>query len=166
VSYSELISGGENLIEKIMNELTGGLSSIASGSISSFNTGPLGNIDGVLDKFGLNLTELIADFNGTFNSFNDDLFNGTNDLFELRPINLPRFSDVLQIGSKKASAKYSPKLRAELWDRLVKTFQHSTYNGVKIPGLGLGETFIQKYKDRGVFPGTSIAQSLHVEILY
>lgn len=153
---SELISGGENLISKIMNDLTGGLSSIASGSTSSFNAGPLGSIDGVLDKFGLNFTELITEFNNTFHSFKDDLSN--NDLFELRPVNLPRFPDLLQIGSKHGSTKFSPKLRELLWDRLATTFTHPTYNGVKIPGLGLGETF-QKY-DRGVFPGKDIVQCL------
>lgn len=132
------------------------MSSISSGSVASFDGGPLGSIDGVLDKFGLDFSDVIAEFNDTFYAFETDISSGTNALFDLRPINLPQFSSLLQIGSKHPSVQYSPELKGKLWDRLSTTFTSSTFNGVKIPNLDLGQTFSTAYPNRGDFSGECI----------
>lgn len=141
------------MIDRILEELTGGLSKISSGTIASFRGGPLGNISGVLDRFDLSFTELLHEFNDTYNGFKMDISSGTSDLFDLRPINLPRFSSILQIGSKHPSVQYSLELKKKLWQKLNATFTSSTFNGVKIPGLDLGETFADKYPTDEDFPG-------------
>ena len=43
-------------------------------------------------------------------------------------------------------------MKGILWDKLVQVFPSPTFNGVKIPGLDLGETFEGTYPVRGEFP--------------
>lgn len=65
----KLVDGGEDLIASVLRDLTGGLFNISSpNSIPSFDLGPIdglgGKVDGILDKFGLDLTVLTAEFKG------------------------------------------------------------------------------------------------------
>lgn len=73
-------------------------------------------------------------------------------LIRLKPKSLSRFTELLQLGSKNPSVAYSTELKGLLWDKLVATFPNATHNGVRIPGLKLGETFLGAYPDRGAFP--------------
>ena len=128
---------------------------ISSSDGISFDGGPFGEIEGILDDFGLDFNELITEFLSSYNTFKDDLLNSSLSeqlIFELRPISLPRFPSILQIGSKKPSAQYSSELNKLLWDKLSATFSSSTFNGVKIPNIPPGSTFAATFP-RGEFPG-------------
>lgn len=138
---------------KIMEKLTNGLGRISSGTVSTFDTGPLKSINGVLDQFGLNFSGLLADFNETFQLFQQDILHGSNDLFDLRPISLPRFPNILQIGSKMPSMQYSSGLKTKLWNKLAQAFPAAMFNGVKVPVLELGETFLSRFPTTDDFPG-------------
>lgn len=120
----------------------------------SFSGGPFGEIQGVLDKFGLNFNDLISQFMDRYNSFKADLDLRPLTLpkFDLRPISLPRFPGILQIGSKMPSMQYSLELNEYLWDKLAARFQSLTFNGVKIPNIPYGFTFADTFP-RGNFPG-------------
>ena len=131
------------------------MGSVSSDGIS-FSGGPLGEIEGILDKFGLNFNDLINEFMERYNAFKTDLLSMTPDkvlLFEARPISLPRFPSILQIGSKKPSIQYSLELNHMLWDKLNAAFPNPTFNGVKIPNIPAGSTFAATFP-RGDFPGT------------
>jgi hypothetical protein len=120
----------------------------------TFSGGPFGNIQGILDRFGLNFNDLISKFMDNYNTFKADLDLRPMTLpkFDLRPISLPRFPHILQIGSKKPSMKYSLELNEFLWDKLSAAFPYSTFNGVKIPNIPAGSTFAGTFP-RGDFPG-------------
>ena len=120
-----------------------------------FSGGPLGEIQGILDKFGLNFNDLIGEFMGRYDIFKADIMELSlelQNLFNLRPISLPQFPNILQIGSKRPSTQYSLKLNNILWDKLSTTFPYPTFNGVKIPNLPSGLTFAATFP-RGIFPG-------------
>lgn len=154
--HRELFDGGENIIGSLLEQLTGGLADISSGGIPDFSGGPLGEIQGVLDGFGLNLTSMFEEFKSYYDDFKSDILSGGSEyqaLVNLKPISLPRFSGLLQLGSKLPSVQYSPQLTKLLWDKLQTTFSSTTYNGVKIPDIPLGETFKMAYPTRGDFPG-------------
>ena len=74
------------------------------------------------------------------------------ELISLRPRSFAKYPALLQLGSKKASIAYCSELKGLLWDKLVAKFPDSMYDGVRSPGLALGQTFLQKYAERGVFP--------------
>ncbi len=99
---------------------------------------------------------LLEEFKDYYNKFKSDLISGSleyQELIALKPITLPRFSNLLQIGSRLPSVQYSPDLKGMIWDKLVEKFPSSTYNGVKIPNLPLGESFSVAFPTRGEFPG-------------
>ena len=119
----------------------------------SFSGGPFGEIEGILDKFGLDFNDLMAEFKGRYNVFKADLLTvdiEMQSLFNLRPISLPRFPSILQIGSKFPSISYSLELNHLLWDKLAATFPSPTFNGVKIPHIPSGSTFAVAFP-RGKF---------------
>lgn len=121
----------------------------------SFSGGPLGEIQGILDKFGLNFNDLTAKFMDSYNSFKTDLLDNNSErqlIFELRPISLPRFPNILQIGSKMPSIQLSLGLSNIIWDKLAAVFTSPTFNGVKIPNIPIGNTFADTFP-RGKFPG-------------
>ena len=156
--YRELFSNGEDIIDNLLSELTEGLINISQGGIPKIDGGPLGEIAGILDKFNLDFGALINEFKDYYNKFKSDIISGDSEyqeLIALKPISLPRFSNILQIGSKLPSVQYSPDLKGKLWDKLVLKFPSSTYNGVKIPNLPLGESFAVAFPTRGEFPGKS-----------
>ena len=129
---------------------------IASNENSTFDGGPLGKITGVLDGFGLNFAaDMLDDFKSYYQSFDMDVLAMDDELqkiFHLRPKSLSRYTELLQIGSKKPSDQYSNALKELLWDKLVTAFPMPTHNGVQIPGLGLGQSFREAFPDRGIFP--------------
>lgn len=145
------------MIAKLLSKLTDGLADISTEGIS-FDGGPLGKIQGVLDQLGLNFNDLMMEFMDSYNTFKADLVNSSSELqlvFALRPISLPRFPNILQIGSKIPSTQYSLELNHLLWDKLDAAFPYSTYNGVKIPNIPTGLTFAAAFP-RGKFPGEDI----------
>ena len=81
----------------------------------------------------------------TDDSFKEDIINGSStefqDLIALKPPSLPRFSSLLQIGSKKPSPQYSDALREKLWNKVIGKFPSRSFNGVQIPGLPPGQNF-------------------------
>ena len=128
---------------------------ISSADGLSFSGGPFGEIQGVLDKFGLNFNDMVTEFMSRYETFKNDVASLSPEqqgLFNLRPISLPRFPSILQIGSKKPSIKYSLELNNLLWDKLVYAFPSATFNGVKIPNIPSGQTFATTFP-RGDFPG-------------
>lgn len=127
ICFRDLISNGEDLIGNLLLELTSGMVDISADGIS-FDGGPFGEIQGILDKFGIDLSDMISAFLSEYNTFKTDLLDLTPNktMFELRPISLPRFPSILQIGSKKPSAQYSLELKNLLWDELDATFGSST----------------------------------------
>lgn len=150
----DLIAHGEDLIGNLLSELTSGMVNISDNGIS-FDGGPFGEIQGVLDKFGLDFTDMITVFLSNYNTFKADLLDLSHEkqqFFNLKPISLPRFPSILQIGSKKPSLQYSVELKNLLWDKLNATFSSSTFNGVKIPNVPSGSTFAQTFS-RGEFSG-------------
>eukprot|EP00970_Alexandrium_tamarense_P020756 scaffold15623_cov186-Alexandrium_tamarense.AAC.1 len=72
----ELFDGGENIIGSLLEQLTGGLADISSGGIPDFSGGPLGEIQGVLDGFGLNLTSMFEEFKSYYDDFKSDILSG------------------------------------------------------------------------------------------
>lgn len=156
--YSDIVADGEDLVGTLLSKLTAALTGISSDGIS-FSGGPLGEIDGVLDKFGLNFDGFTTDFMNSFNTFTADLLTSTPErqlIFNLRAVSLPQFSDILQIGSKKPSMQYSSELKNLLWDKLDSAFPSLTYNGVKIPNIPPGLNFAATFPTRGEFPGKTL----------
>ena len=158
-SFRELIANGEDLIASLLSRLTDGMIDISTDGLS-FNGGPFGEIQGILDQFGLNFNDLISEFMGRYNSFKADLLTMDIDMqkiFNLRPISLPQFPSILQIGSKLSSIQYSLELNNLLWDKLAAAFPWPTFNGVTIPNIPSGQTFATTFS-RGKFPGKRILQ--------
>lgn len=157
MNSSQLVDEARDVVGDILKQLTDGLSDIADNGGTSFDAGPLGPIDSVLGKFG-NLTfatSLLSDFRQYYDSFAVDIasMNGTlQELIKLRPKDLSRYTELVQLGSKKPSPKYSLELRSRLWDKLVVAFPSSMHNGVKISGLKLGQPFKAAFPVRGEFP--------------
>jgi hypothetical protein len=152
------------LIAKLFSDLTNGLGGISADGIS-FSGGPFGEIQGILDSFGLDLNDLIAEFMSRYELFKADLLNMSPDMqlaFNLRPISMPRFPSILQIGSKIPSIQYSMDLNLMLWDKLNVAFPHPTFNGVKIPNVPSGLTFAATFP-RGDFPSKYIVQLYHFQ---
>jgi hypothetical protein len=137
---------------------------VSSNDQASFSGGPLGDIEGILDKFGLDFNDLLTAFTTSYDAFKIDLLNGSSErqeLFNLRPISLPRFPSLLQIGSKKPATQYSPELKQKLWDKLNVAFPSATFNGVKIPNIPIGATFATTFPD-GDFPGEDVTPSFPI----
>lgn len=152
--FRELIANGEDLISSLLSELTDGMIDISAEGVA-FNGGPFGEIEGVLDKFGLDFNGLVTEFMDRYNAFNADVLTMSPEMkhiFDLRPISLPQFPSILQIGSKIPSMQYSLGLNNLLWDKLAATFPSPTFNGVAIPNILSGQTFSATYP-RGKFPG-------------
>lgn len=145
---------------KILNELTDGLVDVSNGTVPTFDIGPLkdfgGQIEGILDKFGLDFGGLVADFKADYAAFKDNLDNQTSfeleDIINLKPKSLAKFGNLLQIGSKVPSPQLSFELKYQLWDKLVATFPSYQHNGVPVPGLALGQNFQSAFPVRGDFP--------------
>lgn len=134
----------------------------------SFSGGPFGEIQGLLDKFGLNFDDLVTEFMDRYETFKDDISSLSDEqrgLFNLRPISLPRFPNILQIGSKKPSMQYSLELNNLLWDKLSIAFPSATFNGVKIPNIPSGQTFASTFP-RGDFPGENTILTLGTLFLH
>lgn len=146
------------MIGTLLSKLTGGMIDLSADEIS-FSGGPFGEIQGILDQFGLNFNDLITEFMDKFNAFKTDLLDMSSEqqlIFNLRPISLPRFPSILQIGSKMPSMQYSSELNGLLWDKLAATFPSATFNGVKIPNIPSGLAFADTFPSRGEFPGENI----------
>jgi hypothetical protein len=159
IPLSDLISNGEDLIAKLISDLTDGMVSISADDIS-FNGGPFGEIQGILNNFGLDFNGMINEFKSRYQAFNTDLQNMSDEkrsIFKARPISLPRFPSILQIGSKVPSIQYSFELNAILWDKLNTVFPNPTFNGVSIPNIPPGSTFAETFQ-RGDFPGKHSVQ--------
>ena len=141
------------MIAKIFGELTDALSDLADNG-PSFDGGPLGEVKGLLDKFGLDFDDLVAKFMDSYDTFKSDLESRSLSLpdFDLRPISLPRFPSLLQTGSKIPSIMPSPQLIGILWDKLNVTFPYPTFKGIKIPNLPPGLSFADAFP-RDDFPG-------------
>jgi hypothetical protein len=118
--FRDLIANGEDLIAKLLLDLTDGMGDISADGIS-FSGGPLGEIQGILGSFGLDFNDLITEFMSRYEMFKADLLNMSLEkqlTFNLRPISMPRFPSILQIGSKIPSIQYSMDLNLMLWDKL------------------------------------------------
>lgn len=148
-----LIANGEDLIATLFSKLTAGMVDLSAAGIS-FSGGPFGDIQGVLDKFGFSFDDLILQFMDFYNTFKEDLDLRPTSLprFDLRPVKLAQFPQLLQIGSKMPTMHYSLELSTFLWDKLAATFSSPTFNGVKIPNIPGGLTFAAAFP-RGRFPG-------------
>ena len=155
-----LLNNTESIIGNLLSELTGGLGIVASeqGSSSSFDAGPLGNIEGILAKFDLNFSDLLTELKGFYDDFKADILAGDSDfleLYDLKPFKgFSQFPALLQLGSKTSSDQFSPDLKGILWDRLSMEFASPNYNGVRVPSLPHGLSFTDAYPNRGDFPGT------------
>ena len=158
--YRELVDEADNILGNLLKSLTSGLGDISGQGIPAFDGGPLNNIRGVLDKFDLSFDDLIDGYLKSFSNFTTDAssrqLNQDADLQELlkfKPSSLPKFPNLLQLGSKKPSVRYSPNFKRVLFRKLVKTFPASTYNGISIPGLELGKSLLDTFSDDGAdFP--------------
>ena len=160
-TFRELIADGEDLIATLLSKLTAGMIDISADGIA-FSGGPFGEIQGILDQFGLNFDDLTTEFMSKYNAFKTDLLDLSPDqelIFNLRPISLPRFPNILQIGSKMPSMQYSSELNGLLWDKLALVFPSPTFNGVKIPNIPSGLAFNETFP-RGEFPGKNTYHSL------
>ena len=150
----DLISSGEDLIVGLLSKLTDGMANVTAEGIS-FSGGPLGEIQGILDKFGIDFNDLTAKFMESYNSFKTDLLDYSSErqlIFELKPTSLPQFPNILQIGSKKPSIQLSLGMSNIIWDKLAAAFTSPTFNGVNIPNIPIGQTFADTVP-RGKFPG-------------
>ena len=153
--HSKFISG--NPIDDLFDNITQALSDIASDA-PQFSVGPFDDVDSILDKFGINFgfaSSLLSEFREYSDLFTADILSMEQEraeLISLRPRSFAKYPALLQLGSKKASIAYCSELKDLLWDKLVAKFPGSMYDGVRIPGLALGQTFLQKYAERGVFP--------------
>ena len=97
----------------------------------------------------------MEEFYGLYQAFLDDFLElnvELRNLIGLRPINLPRFPSLLEIGSKLPTIAYPDELLGVLWDKLVASFPNPTFNGLRIPSLGAFDTFLDAFPVRGVFP--------------
>eukprot|EP00956_Cyclotella_meneghiniana_P037722 scaffold143333_cov73-Cyclotella_meneghiniana.AAC.1 len=72
LNLEDLIANGEDLIGSLLLKLTGGMIDISADGVS-FSGGPFGEIQGILDKFGLDFNDLIAEFKGRYDVFKADL---------------------------------------------------------------------------------------------
>ena len=147
------ISAGRNPIDELFGNLTNALSRTAD--FSGKGPGPFGEIDSILNKFDLDfsfVTSLLSQFTEFADMFVAEqalLSQEQNSLISLRPRSLVgNYPALLNLGSKKTSVVYSSELRGLLWDKLVDHFPFSTYLGVQIPGLSIGQTFREKHADR------------------
>ena len=122
-----------------------------------FNGGPsLGDIGGILDKFDLSFEGIIDEFLEYYNELKSDILSfdpDIQDLTKLKPMSLPRFADLLQLGSKKPATQFSPDFKAKLWDKISKKFPSAYYNGVRIPGLRNGQSLSEAFPRGLGFPG-------------
>lgn len=144
-------------MDTLLSKLTDGLIDVSANGIP-FIGGPFGEIQGILDKFGLDFNDMIGEFTDSFDIFQADVLKLSierQNLFNLRPVSLPQFPNILQIGSKKPSTQYSLQLNNILWDKLSTTFPSLSFNGVKIPNIPSGLTFSSTFP-RGKFPGEHI----------
>jgi hypothetical protein len=161
------ISAERNPIDELFGNLTNALSRTAD--FSGKGPGPFGEIDSILNKFDLDfsfVTSLLSQFTEFANMFVAEqamLSQEQNSLIKLRPRSLVgKYPALLNLGSKKTSVVYSSELRGLLWDKLVGYFPFSTYLGVQIPGLSIGETFREKHADRGEFTVTDYLPHLAI----
>ena len=160
-AFRELFANGEDLIGSLLSRLTDGMVNISADGVA-FNGGPFGKIEGILDQFGLDFNDLISLFMDRYTSFKADLLTMSpemKNIFNLRPISLPHFPNILQIGSKLPSMQYSLELNNLLWDKLAATFPSPTFNGVAILNIPPGQTFSDTFP-RGKFPGKRIQATL------
>ncbi len=157
ISCRSFLSSGGNPINGLFGNLTKALSDIASNG-PSFSAGPFGDIDSILNKFDLDFSfaaPLLTELNQYVEMFMADLLSMDQEqagLIRFRPRSFAKYPAMLQLGSKKASQVYCPELKGVLWDKLVDKFPDPTFNGVRIPGLSIGQTFLQTFPDRGMFP--------------
>ena len=161
LKLDDLISDNGNLIDTLLGQLTAGLTSISTSDIS-FSGGPLGEIVGIFDNIGLDFDNMMEEFVRRYDTFKADLSTLTPEkqtLFNLRPVSLPRFPSILQLGSRLPSAQFSPEISNLLWDKLSATFPSPTFNGVKLPHIPSGLTFAATFS-RGEFPG-KMTKSTH-----
>ena len=77
--------------------------------------------------------------------------NDRQDLISLKPPSLPRFPNLLQIGSRKPSPVYSDAIKLKLLSKLKKRFKSPIFKGVQIPGLPLGQSFADAYPSPDTF---------------
>ena len=168
--HRSFLNGTDDLIQKILTELTTGLLNVATGTDASFDIGPLadfgGNIEGVLNKFGLDFGSFVDGFKMDFSSFKDNVANYSSvemtEIFDLKPLSLARFGNLLQIGSKRPSAQFKLPLKQKLWDKLQAQFPSYLYHGIPVPGLPVGLSFGEAYPDRGDFPVRDFLPALAV----
>ena len=156
-AFRELFANGEDLINLLFSKLTGVMMDISADGVA-FNGGPFGKIEGILDQFGLDFNGFVTEFIDQYNTIKADLITMSpemKNLFNLRPISLPHFPNILQIGSKLPSIQYSLELNNLLWDKLAATFPSPTFNGVAILNIPPGQTFSDTFP-RGKFPGEII----------
>lgn len=142
------------MAKDLMNNFTNGLLQIVQGDIPGFDAGPLGPIDSILDRFGLNFTEFVDSFMENYDQFAaniEHMDTEARDLLANGPISIPGVSSLLQIGSASESPRYSKKLVDTFLAKLRSAFPSSTHNGVSIPALPLGKTF----EDIDTLPGKS-----------
>lgn len=151
----------------MFGNLTNALSRTAD--FSGKGPGPFGEIDSILNKFDLDfsfVTSLLSQFTEFADMFVAEqamLSQEQNLLIKLRPRSLVgKYPALLNLGSKKTSVVYSSELKGLLWDKLVGHFPFSTYLGVQIPGLSIGETFREKHADRGEFTVTDYLPHLAI----
>lgn len=153
----QLVNDGQKLFDYLLGNLTQGLSSIKANQGSTFEGGPFGNVSGVLDKFGLDFSDVFVDFMDYYDSFKPNVAGmdpGLQELLNFKPRSLSHFPNLLQIGSKKrVNYQYSPGLRSSLWKKLNATFPSPIYNGVRIPGLSGDQSFGAAFPDSATFPG-------------
>lgn len=163
------MSSGGNPIEGLFKNLTNALNGIASNG-PSFSAGPLGDVDSILNKFDLDFSfaaPLLTELTEYIDLFKADILSMNQEqagLISFRPRSFAKFPALLQLGSKKSSVTYCPKLKGLLWDKLVEKFPYPTFNGVRIPGLSIGQTFRQKFSERGLFPVEDYLP--HISIAY
>lgn len=145
-----LINDGEDLVQNLLSDLTGGLFDVSTNGVS-FEAGPLSEVGGILDRFNLNF-DFLTQYKEDFDSFTGNLANQSlpeiADLIDLKPPSLSRFGNLLQIGSKHPSPQFSLVLKQKLWDKLTVTFPSHLYNGVAVPGLPLGKSFLDVFPNR------------------
>ena len=144
----------------MLGQLTEGLADISNGTASTFDIGPLthigGKIEGVLDRFGFDLSGFISEFKDDYfafqNNFNNQTRSELQETTKMKPRSLSQFGSLLQIGSKKSCPQPPLELRYKLWDKLASTFPSYQFNGVALPGLSPAQTFESAYPIRGEFP--------------
>ena len=132
-----------------MNSLTNGLTNIAGSDVQDISIGPFTSISTILDKFGLSFS-----FLDEFFDMFDSLGTLETDLpLDLKQLSLPRMPAFFELGSKQPAKKYPVEVYGLLWDKLVDKFPNSTYNGVQLPGIDIGFSFVDAFPSRSGFPG-------------